>query len=285
MRSHATSYVYIIPALALLALVLFSPVGYGFWFSLFRIQYGSPTDFIGLGNYQRLLTDRHLSGSMVRTAIFTAWTVVLTLTISLALAIWIDRLGKRFGAFVQLLVILPWIISAVVATLLFRWVFVNDIGLASAIMLQFGLGEIELLNSPSGAMGLLITVSVWKRVGYAVIILLAGLKAIPGDYSEAARIDGASEWQIFWHVTLPLLRTPLLLVSIVLTLSNINTVETPMVMTGGGPGDATRILPMEVYQRAFIDYDLGSATSLALLVFGFNILLVILYMRAARWKV
>jgi ABC-type sugar transport system permease subunit len=265
--------------------VLFSPLFYGFWFSLFQIQYGSPTNFIGLGNYERLLADRHLAGTASKTLIFTLATVLLTLTISLALAVWIDKLGKRFGSAVQLVVILPWIISAVVATLLFRWVFVNDIGLASAITRQFGFGEVALLNSPNSAMGLLIAVSVWKRIGYAVILLLAGLKAIPEDYSEAARIDGASNWQIFWYVTLPLLRTPLLLVSIVLTLSNLNTVETPMVMTGGGPGDATRIIPMEIYQRAFINYDLGSATSLALLVFGFNILLVILYMRAARWKV
>lgn len=133
-------------------------------------------------------------------------------------------------------------------------------------------------------MALLVAISVWKRIGYAVIILLAGLKGIPDDYTEAARIDGANGWQIFRRITLPLLKTPLLLVAIVLTLSNINTVETPLVTTGGGPGDATRVLAIEVYERAFVNFDLGGATALALLMFAGNIALVIAYVRFTKWK-
>jgi ABC-type sugar transport system permease subunit len=131
---------------------------------------------------------------------------------------------------------------------------------------------------------LLVAVSVWKRIGYAVLVLLAGLKSIPDDYDEAARIDGANNWQIFRMITLPLLKTPLLLIAIVLTLSTFNTVETPLVMTGGGPGDATRILAMDIYERAFTNYDLGSATSLAIVMFAGNILLVMSYVRLARWQ-
>lgn len=284
MHSRRAGLLYIVPAFALLGLVLFSPVFYGFWFSLFRIQYGAPTHFVGLDNYLRLLSDPVLGGTMRRSTVFTVATVVLTVTISLALAVWIHRLGERRGFFVQMIVIVPWIISTVVATLLFRWVFVNDIGLALSLARWAGLGEIRILNDPNAAMGMLIAVSVWKRIGYAVIILLAGLKSIPDDYEEAARIDGASGWQIFRRITLPLLKTPLLLVTIVLTLSNLNTVETPLVLTGGGPGNATRILPMEVFDRAFVTYDLGSATALALVMFLGNILLVLAYVRLARWK-
>jgi ABC-type sugar transport system permease subunit len=126
---------------------------------------------------------------------------------------------------------------------------------------------------------------VWKRIGYAVIVLLAGLKSIPGELEEAATVDGAGAWQIFRRITLPLLKTPLLLVLIVLTLSNLNTVETPLVMTGGGPGDATRILPMEVYELAFAKYDFGGAATLAIMMFAANIVLVLGYVRLARWKV
>jgi multiple sugar transport system permease protein len=183
-----------------------------------------------------------------------------------------------------MIVIVPWIISTVVATLLFRWVFVNDIGLALSLARYAGFGELPMLNDPNVAMVLLIGVSVWKRIGYAVIILLAGLKSIPDDYEEAARIDGATGWQIFRRITLPLLKTPLLLVTIVLTLSNLNTVETPLVLTSGGPGNATRILPIDVFDRAFITYDLGSATALALVMFLGNILLVLAYVRLAKWK-
>lgn len=285
MHSRHAGLTYIVPAFGLLGLVLFSPVFYGFWFSLFRIRYGAPTDFIGLGNFAALLSDPVLGGVLSRSVVFTAFAVSLTIALALALAVWIDRLGEKRGFVIQMIVIVPWIISTVVATLLFRWVFVNDIGLALSLMRWAGFGDVKLLNDPTSAMALLIGVSVWKRIGYAVIILLAGLKGIPDDYEEAARIDGASGWQIFRRITLPLLKTPLLLVAIVLTLSNLNTVETPLVLTGGGPGNATRILPMEVFDRAFVTYDLGSATALALAMFLGNIILVFAYVRLARWKV
>jgi ABC-type sugar transport system permease subunit len=284
MRAHSTTFAYIAPTFALLALVLFSPLFYGLWFSLHDIRYGTATSFSGLRNYGRLFDDPELGWTLLRTLFHTGCAVALTIAIALALSVWINRLGKRRGFLVQIIVIIPWIISTVVAALLFRWVFINDIGLASYALSLIGVSAFQPLTSPTGAMALLITVSVWKRIGYAVIILLAGLKGIPDDYTEAARIDGASPWQIFTLITLPLLKTPLLLVAIVLTLSNINTVETPLVMTGGGPGDATRVLAIDVYERAFTLFDLGGATALALLMFAGNIVLVIGYVRLTKWK-
>jgi ABC-type sugar transport system permease subunit len=284
MHSRLSGPAYILPAFAVLALVLFSPVFYGLWFSLFRVQYGVPTTFAGAENFIRLFQDPALGGTLSRTIVFTALAVLATILIALTLAVWIHRLEPRRGFVVQMIVIVPWIISTVVATLLFRWVFVNDIGLANSLLRWLGMSDFSLLNDPTAAMALLIAVSVWKRIGYALIILLAGLKGIPDDFGEAASLDGATDWQIFRLITLPLLKTPLLLVAIVLTLSNINTVETPLVLTGGGPGSATRILPIEVFDRAFINYDLGSATALALVMFFGNVLLVLAYVRLAKWK-
>jgi ABC-type sugar transport system permease subunit len=285
MNSRLTGLTYIVPAFALLGLVLFSPVFYGFWFSLFRIQYGAPAGFAGAENYVRLFQDPDLGWTFWRTVLFTGAAVGLTVTIALALAVWVHGLERRRAFIVQMIVIVPWIISTVVATLLFRWVFVNDIGLAISLLQRLGITGVQPLTEPGLAMALLIAVAVWKRIGYALIILLAGLKGIPDDYNEAASIDGATGWQIFRIITLPLLKTPLLLIAIVLTLSNINTVETPLVLTGGGPGTATRILPLEVFDRAFVNYDLGSATALALTMFAGNVLLVLAYVRLARWKV
>jgi len=284
MRSSLNSYGYIAPAFALLGLVLFAPVFYGGWFSLQRIQYGAPTGFLGFDNYAKLFDEPELLATLVRTFIHTGASVVVTIVIALALSVWINRLAPRFAFIAQMIVIIPWIISTVVAALLFRWVFLNDIGLAAWALRAVGVTEFQPLTTPTGAMALLVAISVWKRIGYAVIILLAGLKGIPDDYTEAARIDGANGWQIFRRITLPLLKTPLLLVAIVLTLSNINTVETPLVTTGGGPGDATRVLAIEVYERAFVNFDLGGATALALLMFAGNIALVIAYVRFTKWK-
>jgi ABC-type sugar transport system permease subunit len=141
------------------------------------------------------------------------------------------------------------------------------------------------MTNSTGAMTLLIFVSVWKRLGYAVIVLLAGLKSIPSECVEAAQVDGATPWQVFRLITLPLLKTPMLLVVVVLTLANINTVETPLVLTGGGPNDATRILALDVYERAFAIFDLGSATALALVMFAANIVMVLAYVRLTGWRV
>ncbi len=273
-----------VPAFALLGLVLFAPAAYGMWFSLFRIEYGAPTTFSGAANYLRLLDDPELARTVLRTIVHTGSSVALTTAIALALAVWIARLRATPAFLVQMVVIVPWIVSTVVAALLFRWVFVNDIGIAGAVLRGFGVTDFQPLNSSSGAMLLLITVSVWKRIGYAMLVILAGLKSISSDYEEAARVDGASPWQVFLFVILPLLKTPLLLVAIVLTLANVNTVETPLVTTGGGPADATRVLAIDVYERAFTNFDLGSATALALLMFAGNVLLVLAYVRLARWK-
>lgn len=285
MHQRSIGFLYILPTFAALLLVLFSPVIYGLWFSLHRIRYGATTDFIGLGNYTRLFSDPELAATFGRTAFHTSFSVLFSLLIALALALWIHRMPPRRGFIVQMIVIIPWITSTVVATLLFRWVFVSDIGMAMSIFRMLGLPEIQFLNNPDTAMGLLIAVSVWKRIGYALIIILAGLKSIPEDYEEAAALDGAGNWHIFRFIILPLLKTPLLLVAIVLTLSNINTVESPLVLTGGGPGNATRVLAIDVFDKAFVNYDLGSATSLALIMFAGNVLLVLAYVRLAKWKV
>ena len=283
MRNTPTAFALVAPAFAILGLVLFSPVFYALWFSLQRVEYGAPTHFAGLYNYYRLLDDDTFGATIGRTIFHTGVSVFVTLIIALALALWIQRLKPSLAFALQCVVIVPWIISTVVATLLFRWVFVNDIGVAAYVMSLIGVRG-QPMASPAGAMALLISVSVWKRIGYAVIVLLAGLKSIPDDVYEAARIDGARPFQLFHFITLPLLKTPLLLVAVVLTLANINTVETPLILTGGGPADATRILAIDVYERAFAIFDLGSATALALVMFAGNILLVLLYVKASRWQ-
>jgi ABC-type sugar transport system permease subunit len=283
-RSRSTAFMFTAPAFALLGLVLFAPAAYGMWFSLFRIEYGAPTTFAGLANYLRLLDDPELGRTFLRTAVHTGASVAIAIAIALLLALWIARLRATAAFIVQMVVIVPWIVSTVVAALLFRWVFVNDIGIAGAVLRSVGVVDFQPLNSSAGAMLLLITVSVWKRIGYAMLVILAGIKSISPDYEEAARVDGATPAQTFLYVTLPLLKTPLLLVAIVLTLANVNTVETPLVTTGGGPADATRVLAIDVYERAFTNFDLGSATALALLMFAGNLLLVLAYVRLARWR-
>lgn len=161
----------------------------------------------------------------------------------------------------------------------------HDARLGFAGLHAIGVRPPQPLDSPVGAMTLLIVVSAWKRIGYAVIVLLAGLKSIPAELAEAGRIDGAGPWQLFTRITLPLLRGPMILVTIVLALSDLNTVETRLVLTGGGPAGATRVLPIEIFECAFVDFDIGGATTLALAAFAVNLVLVLVYVRLARLHV
>jgi len=280
-----TPIVYVGPAILLIFFILYFPSIFGVWYSLFDVKYLLPGRFVGLGNYGRLLADPDLHGVIWRSAVFTASAVSLTVVIALALATWIDLLKGWFGMTVQLLVILPWIVSNVVAALLFKWVFVNDIGVGIYLLEQIGIVGFTPLTDPFSAMLILIVFACWRTLGFAVVLVLAGLKGIPADLHEAAAIDGATAWQRFRRITLPLLKTPLLIVIVVLTLSNLNNVETPLIITGGGPAGATNILPLDLYNRAFATFDFNRAIALAIGMFIGNILLVLAYVRLVRWRV
>lgn len=274
---------FVAPAMTLILLLLFLPAAYGLYYSLHRIRFLQMTSFIGLGNYQKLFQDPNLLPVVMRTLVFTGASVALTLTVAMLLALWIDRMTGFLAFATQIVIIMPWVISAVVASLLFRWVFVNEIGIGRYLMSLAGV-HLDPLSNGTTAMILLIVVSAWRTVGYGLVLLLAGLKGIPSEYHEAARVDGASPMQIFRSITLPLLKTPLLIAAVVLTLSYLNNVETPLVTTAGGPGRATNILPLDLYSRAFTQYDFTTAIPLAICMFVGNIILVLGYVRLVGWR-
>jgi multiple sugar transport system permease protein len=283
--TNQAGYAYIAPAIGLMFAILYFPSLYGFYYSLFDVQFLLPTEFIGLYNYVALLDDPEIVATIVRSAFFTACAVVCTLSLALLIASWINSLTGWLALFVQICVIIPWVISHVVQALLFRWVFVNEVGLGVYLLESLGIPAFSPLSSASAAMALLIAFATWRALGFAVIILLAGLKSIPGDYYEAAWIDGATPWQAFRFITLPQLKTPMLITIVILTLSNLNNVETPLIVTGGGPAGATNILPLDLYMRAFASFDFNSAIAMAIGMFVANVVLVLFYVRLAKWRV
>ncbi len=171
---------YTILSLVLIAFVLVAPTIYGFIYSLYNIVYMVPTNFIGFGNYIRLFINPDLHTIVIRSVFFTAVAVAMTLVCALAIAIWLDRLNHRLGLLVQILIIIPWIISHVVGALLFRWVFVNDIGFFIYSLDQLGIHNIKPLEDPTVAMALLIGYACWRTLGFAILMFLAG----PEEHSE-----------------------------------------------------------------------------------------------------
>jgi ABC-type sugar transport system permease subunit len=257
--------VYVAPVMLVLLLVLILPALFAVVYSLLELKSVRPVGFAGLDNYRELFSDP-------------------TIVEVLAISVFLDKLTTGRATFVQILVVLPWIISTIVGALLFRWFFVADISPGVYLLGLVGI-DVKPLTSPTAAMITLILVAVWRTLGFAVLILLAGIKAIPAEYYESATVDGAGGMQQFRFITMPMLRTSLVITTVVLTMSNLNNVEAPLVTTGGGPGDATQILPLSIYQMAFTSFDFGGGAALATIALVINVGLVFVYLRLAKWSV
>lgn len=283
-RNDWRGVLYVAPVMVILLIVLILPAGFAAYYSVLELQSVRPVGFAGLANFQRVFSDPAILRTLPRTLFFTAAAVTLTLAVALSIAVFLDKLTQGKAALVQILVILPWVISTIVGSLLFRWLFVTDIGPGVHLLRSLGL-TVAPLTDPTLSMITLILVATWRTLGFAVLLLLAGIKAVPGEFYEAARVDGASSMQCFWMITLPLIKTPLVITTVVLTMSNLNNVEAPLVTTGGGPGDATAILPLTIYQRAFTYFDFSGGVALATAALVLNIGLVFVYLRLARWRV
>lgn len=272
----------VVPSAILIMIVLVLPTVFAFAYSLLDLRQATIVGFAGFENWRQAVFTSSTVPMLVRTAVFVGGALVLTIALALPIAVWLDRLTRNRSLALQVIVIVPWVLSTVVAALLFRWTWLESLGIGSWLTeLIFGSRINPLLDS-TGAMTSLILVATWRTLGFAVLLLVAGLKSIDADLFEAARVDGASAFQRFRLLTIPLLRTSLTIVVIVLLVSSFNNAEVPLVVTGGGPGDATMTLALQIYITAFSDLEFGGAAALASAAMVLNILLVVAYTRLSR---
>ncbi|MDN5653810.1 MAG: sugar ABC transporter permease, partial [Kocuria sp.] len=209
---------YIAPVMLVLLVVLILPALFAVVYSLLELKSVRPVGFAGLENYREVFSDPAMAAVLVRTLVFAVITVALTLAVALAVAVFLDRLTASRALVVQILVILPWVISTIVGALLFRWFFVTDISPGVYLLSQLGI-EAKPLTDPTLSMISLIVVAMWRTLGFAVLLLLAGLKTVPSEFYEAATMDGANSWQQFRLITLPMIKTSLTITTVVLTMS------------------------------------------------------------------
>ena len=276
---------YVVPAVLLIIMFLYVPAFYGLVFSLYRIKYLAVGDFVGLKNYVSLLKNETVWNAVGKSFVFTMSSLVFTVGIGLMLALWLNNLSKNWSRFMQIVIMIPWIISIVVSALLWRWILADSVGLIPYILSRlWNVSNVHFVEGKRWAMFSLVFVAVWRTIGYAVLLLYAGLKSIPEDVYEAAEIDGANSWQKLVRITIPLLKTPLLIVIVVLTLSYFNNIELPMTLTGGGPGTTTTLISLVLYREAFTFYNFGTASSLAIMLFALNLVLVAMYMKLVGWE-
>lgn len=207
------------------------------------------------------------------------------MVIGVLLAVWIDKCGKISAYVMELIVLIPWVISMIVSALLWKWLFQENLGLINYFLTRLGIEKVKFLSNRNAVVWTLIFVMTWRVIAYVMVQVLAGLKAIPIDYEEAARIDGANRFQLFFRIKMPMLKTPLAISSIIVALSNINNVVVPLTLTGGGPSNATMVMGILVYQESFSYFHFGESSAMSILMCIFNFILVVLYVKAVKYEI
>ena len=280
-NEEVAAWIFLTPALLFLGVFLLYPIAYLFYLSFTAGSFtSSGVKWIGLRNYWRLLVTPDFWQVLVNTIYFTFATVIPSLVIPLGLAVLLNRSISLRGI-LRSAYFLPSITSLVAAGLGFRWLFQTE-GAVNGLLNIFGFTAIPWLSSTVWAMPVLILLSVWKQIGFNMVVFLAGLQAIPVSRYEAAELDGADSWQQFRYITLPGLRPTMVFAGITTAIFTLRSFEQVYVITGGGPLNSTNLLVYYIYQEAFGQFDFGYAAAAATLLLAFALLLV--YLQLQTWE-
>jgi ABC-type sugar transport system permease subunit len=268
-----------LPALALLAVMAAGPLLATFWESLFSHDLRLPwlgRTFIGAGNYLEAASDPRFRQALVHTVLFTAATVAIELVCGLLLALALDGL-VRFRGIAHVLVLMPWALPTVVAALIWRLTFDSQAGTVPWLLgwITPESPVIDWLSGSRTAWVPIVLADVWKTTPFVALLLLAGLQGIDRTLDEAARLDGASPWQRFIHVTLPLLRPSIAIAMIFRALEAFRVFDLVFVLTGGGPGTATEVVSIYAFTSLLqnLRFGYGAALSVIVFVIGFTLAL------------
>lgn len=274
--------VFNLPALVIFALVILYPITKGISLSFRNTQLLMPSGaelFTGLRNYEVMLRQEHFWNSLKVTAIYTVGVVVFSYLMGLGTALLLN--GKFKGRKIaRILMILPWAVPEVAAVMTWRWILDYQYGVMNSFMSSTGLISANLgwLVDPKLSMIAVIMVTVWVQFPLATLMILAGLQAISQTLKEAAVIDGANRWQVFWNVTFPGLKPVNIVLVLLLTLYSFKRVTLIFLMTGGGPSRATEVLSILTYQQAFKNYRLGYASAIGTVMLVIMLAFSIVYL-------
>jgi multiple sugar transport system permease protein len=269
-----------LPAVALLLVFSVYPLLNAIFFSFTDWNLSGTPRFIGVDNYVTISDDLDFWKSLDVTARYTLG-LVPGFAIALFLAILFNR--KLVGRdLLRTTYFTPVAVSWVIASLVWTSILHPSFGLNAQILRAFGQPSIKFLTDANWVIPAMIGLSLWKGIGYWMVIFLAGLQGIPGEYYEAAAVDGANRWQQFWKLTLPLLRPTVLFVSVVGVINAFQAFAPIWILTKGGPAGASRVYALLIYQSAFTYFKMGYASALAVLLFIFLMVLTVIQMRLLR---
>ncbi|MDV2991586.1 MAG: Trehalose transport system permease protein SugA [Chroococcidiopsis sp. SAG 2025] len=274
-REQKTGWILLLPALIVMLVVYAYPILRAFWLSVFTQNLGTELElvFSGLSNYGRMFNDGRFWQSLWNTTVFTTASVLSELILGIGVALVLNQAFKGRGI-VRTITLIPWALPTAVMGVAWAWIFNDQYGVVNDILRRLGFIEtgISWLGNPTLAMIAVILADVWKTTPFIALLLLAGLQSIPGDLYEAHSLDGATPWQSFWKITVPLLM-PQIIVSLLFRFAQAFAIfDLIQVMTGGGPGGATETVSIYIYSTVmrYLDFGYGSA----LIVVTFLILVI-----------
>ena len=269
------------PAFLLLALIVVYPIGkliYNSFFDL-RLSGGAGVKFIGFDNYTDVWKDKDFWNATKNTLLITLITVPGALVVGMGLALLANLPFKRKWP-VRLALLLPWALPLSFAGLIFAWFFHTEYGFVNDVLRRFGKDETTMwLLSPRWAFTAICLTIIWKTSSFMALILLAGLQMIPKSLYEAAEVDGASTWQQFWQITVPMLMPSIVVALIFRTITALQTFDIPYTMTKGGPGNTTETLAMLIHKTTIEYLDLGYGSTLAVFMFMISMCVTAVYLK------
>ena len=269
-----TALIFILPAVLGTLIFIVIPVFFSFSLSFVDWDLLSPMKFVGLSNFKDVLTDSTFVQVLINTFVFAIASSVFAVIIPLVLACILNT-KIRGSNFYKTAYFLPFITPMIVIAIVWQWVFDPNMGLLNQILHT----HIKWLYDVRFALPALIAVSVWKLIGYNMIIFLSGLSTINQEVLEAAKIDGANSWQVFKNVTVPLLSPTIFFVIVITSISSFQVFDLIYVMTQGGPDNSTMVLVYSIYKYAFEYFDVGKASAIAYILFAIIFVLVL-----CQWK-
>jgi len=283
-RRARAGRMFVAPNLTAVAVFMLFPLGFSLYMSVQNWDLFRPAKFVGLANYRSLFADDPLFEIALRnTVVYTVGTVVPTVFISLAVAGVLNRKIKGINIF-RTIIFLPLAVSSVVMAVVWQFVFNTNNGLINIMLGWIGLGPVPWLNDPKWAMLSLCTVSVWRSVPFATVILLAAMQGVPDNLYEAAKLDGAGEVRQFVSITVPLIRAAVSFVVVISIIHAFQAFDLVYVLTGGngGPETATYVLGIMLFQHAFSFLEFGYASALAWVIFAILLVLTVVQLRLGR---
>ncbi|HYK47470.1 MAG TPA: sugar ABC transporter permease [Parafilimonas sp.] len=260
-RKKLTPYVMVSPYLLFLLVFVLFPVLFCLFLTFNRWNIISPMHFIGTDNYNRLIHDRLFWTAIWNTLKFLLVHIPLQLAVSLFLAELLNQKIKAI-AFFRASFFMPVIVSGVVITILWQQLLGFDAGIINRFLTSIGMQKIGWLVNPDIAIYSIAMMATWKNVGLYVILFLVGLQTVPPQYYEAAKLEGATRWQRFYHITLPMINPTVFMVVILSTIGGFSLFIEPYIMTGGGPMNQTLSAVLYIYKQAFQYYNMGYSATL-----------------------